>query len=70
MMPPELLHISDSRLTMYMIESHCYLMGGGRDRDAIDQLHSEISNYLERQSERDFPRGPMRNGLINGTKCQ
>ena len=53
-----------------MFESLRYLMGGGRDRDAIDQLHIEISNQLKRQSERDFPRGSMRNGLIDGTKCQ
>ena len=45
-------------------------MGGGRDRDAIDQLHVQISNLLKRQSEQDFPRGSMRNGLIDGTKCQ
>jgi hypothetical protein len=24
----------------------------------------------KRQSEQDFPRGSMRNGLIDGTKCQ
>jgi len=70
MMPPELLHTSGSGLIMYMFESLRYLMGGGRDRDAIDQLHIEISNHLKRQSERDFPRGSMRNGLIDGTKCQ
>jgi hypothetical protein len=45
-------------------------MGGGRDRDFIDQPHIEISQLLKRQSERDFPRGSMRNGLIDGTKCQ
>ena len=45
-------------------------MGGGRDRDLIDQQHIEISQHLKRQSERDFPRGSMRNGLIDGTKCQ
>ena len=25
---------------------------------------------IKRQSERDFPRGAMRNGIIDGTKCQ
>jgi hypothetical protein len=25
---------------------------------------------INQQSERDFPRGAMRNGLIDGTKCQ
>ena len=70
MMPPELLHTSGSGLIMYMFKSLRYLMGGGKDRDAIDQLHIEISNQLKRQSEQDFPRGSMRNGLIDGTKCQ
>jgi len=69
-MPPELLHTSGSGLIMYMFESLRYSMGGGRDRDLIDQLHIEISQQLKRQSERDFPRGSMRNGLIDGTKCQ
>ena len=45
-------------------------MGGGQDRDLIDQQHIEISNLLKRQSKRDFPRGSMRNRLIDGTKCQ
>jgi hypothetical protein len=55
---------------MYMFESLRYSMGGGRDRDLIDQQHIEISQLLKRQSDRDFPRGSMRNGLIDGTKCQ
>ncbi len=25
---------------------------------------------LKRQSERDFPRGATRNGIVDGTKCQ
>jgi hypothetical protein len=29
-----------------------------------------ILNLIKRQSERDFPRGSLRNGLIDGTKCQ
>jgi hypothetical protein len=70
MMPPELLHTSGSGLIMYMFESLRHSMGGGRDRDLIDQQHIEIFNLLKRQSERDFPRGSMRNGLIDGMKCQ
>jgi hypothetical protein len=38
--------------------------------EKADQVHIDISNIIWRQSERDFPRGSMRNGLINGTKCQ
>jgi hypothetical protein len=70
MMPPELLHTSGSGLIMYMFESLREQMGGGKDRDLIDRQHILISNLIKRQSERDFPQGSMRNGLIDGTKCQ
>jgi hypothetical protein len=45
-------------------------MGGGKDRDLIDRQHILISNLIKRQSEHDFPQGSMRNGFIDGTKCQ
>jgi hypothetical protein len=49
-----------------MFESLRGQMGGGKDREQ----HILISNLIKRQSERDFPQGSMRNGLIDGTKCQ
>ncbi len=70
MMPPKLLHTSGSGLIMYMFESLREQMGGGKDRDLINRQHILISNLIKRQNERDFPRGSMRNGLIDGTKCQ
>jgi hypothetical protein len=70
MMPPELLHTSGSGFIMYMFESLRDQMGGGKDRDLIDRQHILISNLIKRQSECDFPRGSMRNGFIDGTKCQ
>ena len=70
MMPPELLHTSGSGLIMYMFESLRDRLGNGINRDVINQQHIKISNILKRQSERDFPRGSVRNGLIDGTKCQ
>ncbi len=70
MMPPELLHTSGSGLIMYMIESLRLHLGGGIDWDYIDQDHIVISNIIQRQSERDYPHGSMRNGLIDGTKIQ
>jgi hypothetical protein len=45
-------------------------MGGGKDKDFIDQQHIQISSLIKRQSGNYFPRGSMRNGLIHGTKCQ
>ncbi len=44
MMPPELLHTSGSGLIMYMFKSPQHLMGGGQDRDLINQQHIEMSN--------------------------
>jgi hypothetical protein len=70
MMPPKLLHTSGSGLIMYMFKSLRFHLGGGIDRDYIDQEHVVVNNMIKRQSERDFPRGSMRNGLIDGTKCQ
>jgi hypothetical protein len=70
MMPPELLHTSGSGLIMYMFKSLRYQMGCGKDRDFIDQQHIQISSLINWQSEQDIPRGSMRNGNIDGTKCQ
>ncbi len=70
MMPPELLHTSGSGLIMYMFESLRLHLGGGIDQDYIDQEHIVVSNIIQRHSECDFPRGSMRNGLIDGTKIQ
>ncbi len=65
MMLPELLHTSGSGLIMYMFESLRDQMGGGKDRDLIDQQLIQISNLIKRQSECDFPRESMQNGLID-----
>ncbi len=70
MMPPELLHTSGSGLIMYMFESLRLHLGGGIDQDYIDQEHIIFSNIIQRQSERDFPRGSTCYGLIDGTKIQ
>ncbi len=70
MMPPKLLHSSCSGLILYMFESMHVQIGCGKDRDEIDKCHIRISLIIRRQSEHDFTHGAMRNGLINGTKCQ
>ena len=36
----------------------------------IDKMHVLVYRYIKRQSERDFPRGALRNGIIDSTKCQ
>ena len=69
MMPPELLHTSGSGLIKYMFESLQWQIGGGKIRDDVDKLHIRVYMFVKRQSERDFPRGAIRNGIIDGTKC-
>ncbi len=59
MMPPKLLHTSGSGLIMYMFESLRTQLGGGKDRDYIDQQNIVVSNIIKCQSEQDFPRGSM-----------
>ena len=69
MMPPELLHTSRSGLIMYMFPSLRSVLGTGKDdmdrREFLDKLHQHLSGEIQRQSERDFPRGSVRNGIIN-----
>jgi hypothetical protein len=55
MMPLELLHTSGSGLIVYMFELLHHQLGGGKDRDNINQEHIVVSNIIKRQSERDFP---------------
>jgi hypothetical protein len=69
MMPLELLHTSGSGLTKYMIKSLCMQIGSGKDHDDIDKQHVWMYMIIRRQSKRDFPRGAMRNGLIDGMMC-
>ena len=33
-------------------------------------MHVRVTQDVKRQSDRDLPRGSMRNGIIDDTKCQ
>ena len=68
--PPELLHTSGSGLCNYMFDSLSFQIGGGISRDEIDKMHIKLYLNIKRQSERDFPRGAIRNGILDSTKCQ
>ena len=70
MMPPELLHASGSGVCKYIFDSLGAQIGGGIVRDEIDKMHIKLYLNIKRQSERDFPRGAIRNGIIDSTKCQ
>ena len=69
MTPPELLHTSGSGIILYIfsvLESSL----PKSDLCTLDELHKDLMASFFRQSERDFPRGASRNGLVDGTKCQ
>jgi len=68
MMPPKLLHTSGSALIKYMFESLQWQIGCRKIRDDVDKLHIRVYMFVKRQSECDFPRGAIRNGIIDGTK--
>lgn len=70
MTPPELLHTSGAGLIMYMFKTIAERIGAGINRDDLDKQHSRAQASLNRQSERDLPRGATRNGIVDGTKCQ
>ncbi len=70
MFPPEMLHTSDSGLIMYMLESLQIQVGEGMSRNELDIQHIWMSNTIRQQSERDFPRGTTRRGIIDSTRCQ
>ncbi len=70
MTPPELLHASGSGVVKYIFESLRNQIGSGKDHNNIDKKHVRMYMIIKQQSERDFPRGAMRNGLIDGTRCQ
>ena len=70
MMPPELLHTSGSGLIKYMFQSMQNYIGETKLRNEIDKMHVRVLYDVKRQSDRDFPCGSMRNGIIDDTKCQ
>ena len=70
MCPPETLHVLDAGITIYMMESLRLLLPGGKFRSELDDAHIMMSYTIKGQSERDLPRGSIRNGIIDTTRCQ
>jgi len=70
MCPPELLHVLDAGLMMYILESLQGLISGGQCRDDLINQHYRMYKRIKHQSERDLPRGAIRSGLIETTRCQ
>ena len=70
MMPPEVLHVFYAGLLRYIFTSMQLSIGSSKLRDEIDKMHVRVTQDVKRQSDRDLPRGSMRNGIIDDTKCQ
>jgi hypothetical protein len=70
--PSEMLHVSGTGLLKYMFECLGMLISltrsTKRDRETFDDLHRCMVRDAQRQSERDFPRMSIRNGVTDGTK--
>ncbi len=43
---------------------------GTSQRGRVCTMSRRMAEVMKRQSERDFPCGTTRNGLVDGTKCQ
>ena len=69
MTPPELLHVSGSGLIMYMFKTLANEMTD-KDKSSLDELHQDLTLESLWQSDKDFPIGSVRNGIVDGTKCQ
>ena len=70
--PSEMLHVSGTSLLKYMFECRVALISltrsSKRDRETFDDLHRCMVRDAQRQSEQDFPRMSIRNGVTDGTK--
>ena len=70
--PWETLHVFDQGMLQYIVESLHDIFGeksaGKRQKDAFVKLFKVINNYLNRQSERDFPRRSVRFSPLDGSR--
>ena len=66
--PAEMLHVSGTGILKYIFEYLENLIAGDIDKETFDDLHRCLVRDAQRQSERDFPRMSVRNGITDGTK--
>ncbi len=65
-----MLHVSGTGLLKHMFGCLDNLIGGPhlKKKESFDDLHHCLVRDAEQQSERDFLRMSIRNGITNGTK--
>ena len=68
--PAEMVHIGGTRILKYIFEYLDNLIAGDidMDKESFDDLHQRLVIDAQRQSERDFPRMSVCNGITDGTK--
>ena len=70
--PPEMLHVAGVGIFKYMFTCLSDIIGLNttkeKGKELLNCLHQLLSSQSTRQSEKDFPRTSMRNGLTDGTK--
>jgi hypothetical protein len=63
-----MLHVGGTGILKYIFEYLENLIAGDIDKETFDDLHQRLVIDAQRQSERDFPCMPVRNGIMDGTK--
>ncbi len=66
--PAEMLHIGGTGILKYIFEYLDNLIAGDNDKETFDDLHRHLVIDAQCQSERDFPRMSVCNGIMDGTK--
>ena len=63
-----MLHVGGTGILKYIFEFLDNLTAGDIDKETFDVLHQCLVINAQRQSERDFPRMSVCNGITDGTK--
>ena len=68
---PEMLHVAGVGILKNMFSCLSDIIGLNgtkeKEKEQLDSLHQVLSSQSTRQSEKDFPRTSMRNGITDGT---
>jgi len=69
--PPEMLHVAGTGTFKYMFSCLSDILGSNttkKEKEAFDNLHQFIASQSTHQSEKDFPRTSVRNGITDNSK--
>ncbi len=66
--PAEILHVGGTGILKYIFKFLDNLIARDIDKETFDDLHRRLVIDAQSQSERDFPRMSVRNGITDGAK--